>query len=332
MITEQQLQEVYEAVRTPYKYGAVIRTPGFLCDSPVVFAHAGKYYMSYVAVDDRCETGYRTHLAVSEDLLHFSDLGLILTDHHDWDSCQTGGYAQFIDNRFGASNEIERIDGQYLFAYLGGSKCGYEADPLSMGLATCREIEDRSSYRKLPEPILRGSDPDARRGETLTIYKGDMFRDPEQTLGHPYVMAYNAKDLSHRESIFLAVSDDGIHWDRFLDRAIISVFDCPDDIGINGDPQIVRMNGLYVMFYFVFDAKRKFTYNTFAVSEDLIHWIKWEGEPLMQSSCELDNVFAHKQWILKENGIVYQYYCAVNNKNERTIALATSVPLEPQNP
>ena len=36
-----------------------------------------------------------------------------------------------------------------------------------------------------------------------------------------------------------------------------------------------------------------------------------------------ESVYAHKQWVIKENDVVYHYYCAVN-ESERFIALATS--------
>ncbi len=318
------METIYEKVKTPYKYGVIKSSDKFLYDSPVVFKHNGKYYMTYVEIDAKCTGGYRTRLAVSSDLVHFDDIGYILTEHNGWDSVQSGGYAQFIDNEFGGSNEILRVNGKFTFAFLGGNKQGYETDPLSMGLAHCTDIENAASYKKFPAPILSGSDKDARRGETLTIYKGNMFEDKEKTLGFPYVCAYNAKDETHRESIFLAVSDDAEHWQRYGSGAIIAAWDCDPCIKINGDPQIVRIDEMYVMFYFVYDNVNGKAYNTFAVSKDLVHWTKWQGKPLMESSEPYDNVYAHKQWIIKENGIVYQYYCAVNDKNERTIALATS--------
>ena len=59
-------------------------------------------------------------------------------------------------------------------------------------------------------------------------------------------------------------------------------------------------------------------------SKDLVNWKAWKGEPLIKSECEWENRHAHKSCVIKENGVVYHYYCAVNDKNERFIALATS--------
>ncbi len=319
------LEKIYNQIKTPYKYGAVMKLDGRMTDSPVVFKRDNKYYMSFISIDSEAKTGYQTHIAESDDLLRWKVLGNILTETGEWDRAQSGGYAQLQDNLFGGSNELMTIDGQYLFAYLGGNLKGYETDPLSMGIATTPDFLTLDGYEKFPAPILSGSDSDARPGETLTIYKADMFYDRKRTLGYPYVNAYNAKDDTHRESIFLAVSNDGIHWKRYGEKAVIPVTECKDSVKINGDPQIVLIDGYYVMLYFIYEPGIG-AYNTFAVSDDLINWTKWDGEPLVKSELEWENVLAHKQWVIKENNVVYHYYCAVNRK-ERFIALATSQPM-----
>ncbi len=324
MINQQDLERIYETVKTPYKYGAVLKTAGKYCDSPVVFKHNGAYYMTCVEIDDQCKTGYRTKLLASDNLTEWNALGYILTEHNDWDSAQTGSYAQFVNNEFGGNNEIIKINGKYFVAYLGGSLKGYETDPLWMGLATCDDIENINGYRKLPKPILTTLDEDCREEESVTLYKADMFVDEKRTTGYPYVCAYNAKRADGRESIFLAVSNDAYTWKRYGDKAIVSVGECEPSIRINGDPQIVKIDDLYVMFYFIYDSAASRAWNTFAVSEDLLNWVKWNGKPLIESEHEWENVYAHKQWILKEKDTIYHFYCAVNDKNERFIALATN--------
>ena len=320
------LESIYEQLKTPFKYGAVLKMQGRKTDSPIVFHKNGKYYMSFVSIDDACKTGYSTHIAESMDLVHWTVLGEILKEHTEWDHAQSGGYAQLQDNRFGGSNELFVVDGKYLFAYIGGNLEGYETDPLSMGIAVTDDFLHFDGYRKYEKPVLSGSDADAREGETLTVYKADIFYDSKKTLGYPYVNAYNAKDRTHRESIFLAVSNDCVHWKRYGEKAIIPVSECADSVKINGDPQIIMVDGYYVMLYFVYDEAVG-TYNTFAVSSDLMHWTKWDGEPLVKPEFAWESQYAHKQWVIKENGIVYHYYCAVN-ETERFIALATSKPLE----
>lgn len=320
------LKEIYEQIKTPYKYGAVLKRNGYYYDSPIAFKHGGEFYLTCVEIDAQCTTGYKTKVFASKNLLDWQELGYVLTENNGWDCAQTGGYAQFVDNKFGGSNQIEKIGGKYLLAYIGGAHRGYETDPLWMGLATCEQIEDLHSYKKMEKPILTTLDDDCRTGESATLYKADMFVDERCTTGHKYVMAYNAKGPTGRESIFLAVSNDGYNWQRYGKKAIIAAEDCDDCIVINGDPQIVEMDGLYVMFYFMYDGKN--AWNTFAISHDLLHWEKWQGKPLVQSEYPWENVFAHKQWVIKEGNQVYHFYCAVNDKNERYIALATQKEIE----
>ena len=321
------LEEVYDKIKTPYKYGPVLKFDGRMTDSPIVFKVNGKWHMSFISIDEECKTGYKTHIATSDDLLHWQHVGDVLKESGAWDSAQSGGYAQLQDNLFGGSNELLRVNGKYLFAYVGGNANGYETDPLSMGIATTDDILDFDGYKKHTFPVLTGKDRDARKGETLTIYKANIFHDRLRTLGYDYVNAYNAKDETHRESIFLAVSDDCINWKRYGDGAIIPVTECNESVKINGDPQIVMIDGYYVMFYFIYDTALGGAYNTFAVSEDLNHWTKWDGEPLIKPEYEWENVHAHKQWVIKENDTVYHYYCAVNDHHQRFIALATSQPM-----
>ena len=77
------------------------------------------------------------------------------------------------------------------------------------------------------------------------------------------------------------------------------------------------------MFFFVY-KKDKPAFNTFACSRDLKNWTVWDGKPLIESEQEWENVHAHKTWFIHNNGVNYHFYCAVNDKNERFIAVATS--------
>lgn len=325
MIDKYVMEEIYNEIKTPYKYGAVLKCDDYFTDSPVVFRRGDKWFMSLVRIDKQLKTGYHTLLCESDDLIHWSEVGRVLGKCGEWDSAQSGGYAQFIDCEFGGSSEISTVDGKYAFAYIGGSANGYETDPLSIGMSFADELTDADSYKRLPSPVLAPYDDDARRGETLTLYKPAMFEDKARTTGHRYVCAYNAKDKTNRESIFLAVSDDGEKWQRYGENAVIPVWECADDVLINGDPQIITLNGHYVMLYFVCDKDG--AHDTFAVSDDLIHWTKWDGEPLVKPVEEWENRFAHKPWVVKHNGVVYHFYCAVNESWDRFIALAASKEL-----
>src|SRR5262245_7556704 len=76
-ISPDDMQRVYDEVKTPFKYGIVLRPDEHeTIDCPSVFRFGGKWYMAYIAIKDKI--GYETFLAGSEDLLRWKKLGKIL--------------------------------------------------------------------------------------------------------------------------------------------------------------------------------------------------------------------------------------------------------------
>ena len=71
------------------------------------------------------------------------------------------------------------------------------------------------------------------------------------------------------------------------------------------------------MFYFVHSGTTGKAPSTGLQAYDLIHWTDWKGENLIESSQPYDERFAHKSSVVKYNGVVYHFYCAVNKKDER---------------
>ena len=325
-VSKETMQAVYEKIKTPYKYGAVVKDEEFMTDSPTVFKYDGKWYMYYIMINrDTEKSGYETHFASSENLFEWKYEGRIFerAEEDRWDSKQIAGYAAFPDINFGGTNELSKVNGKYYMAYLGGNLNGYETDPLSMGLSY--SDKPNGKFTRFEKPIMTPFDKDVRREEAKTLYKSYMFIDEAMTLGHRYINCYNAKPDDDKERIFLAVSDDGENWTRYLDKPVIDETNTKGHL-ISGDPQIVKIDDLYVMFYFKF-GEGAGAYNTFACSYNLTDWTVWEGEPLVKSELEWENVHAHKSYVIKDKDVVYHFYCAVNDKNERFIALATSKPL-----
>ncbi len=237
-ITADEMQMLYEQIKTPRKVGAVIRLEDAFTDSPSVFRFQDSIYMYYAAISKNCaDSGYETHLSVSEDLLHWHPLGKILERKKEdrWDSKQCAAYAAFPDITYGGSNTLHTVNGKYYISYLGGNQDGYEPDLLSMGLAKSDSPIDRDGFTRLKRPILRPEDPDARPQEQKTLYKSFLFEDRECLTGFRYVNAYNAKSPEMRERIFLAVSNDGEHWERFGTDAVIDE--------ITGDPKATHQRG-----------------------------------------------------------------------------------------
>ncbi len=335
-VPEEVMKKIYEEVKTPYKYGLVLAPSdnNHKMDCPTVFREKGKWYMSYLVYDGKSGKsgrGYETWLAESDDLLEWKTLGRILSFPEKgsgrWDENQRAGYVGLIDYEWGGTYRAQQVNNKYWMPYFGGTGQGYEQGRLEEGMAyTEGDITRPHEWKSLDKPILSPLDPDKGWWENITQYKPTVIWDKKKTLGAPFVMFYNAGGINPEnkvkaERIGIALSDDMIRWRRYHGNPIVN-----HEEGITGDGVIQQMGEVYVMFYFgAFRKNRPYkAFNTFACSYDLIHWTDWEGEDLIIPSERYDNLFAHKSCVVKWEGSVYHFYCAVNEHDQRGIALAVS--------
>ena len=317
LVPEETMRRIYTEVQTPYKYGIVMpQEEGDMIDSGKVFRFRGHWYMSYLRMLGG--VGYVARMARSDDLIHWEAIGTTMPFREcGWDAWQASPSPALVDYQWGGSCEIQSFQDRYWFTYIGGAGKGYEPDPLKIGLAWTDDPASGQPFSRLPEPIMSENDPDARPFEKTTLYQTNVMRVDRSLLGAEFLCFYNAKDENSVERIGLAVSDDMIHWRRRGDGPLID-----NHSGISGDPQIVRIEDYWVMFYFGAFWQPK-AFDTFAVSKDLLHWTKWEGEPLVQPSRKYDETYAHKPCVIKYDDVVYHFYCAVGDQG-RCIALSTS--------
>jgi len=338
-VPQSKMAEIYEQVKTPYKYGLVLAptTNNYKIDCPTVFQKDGKWYMTYVIYNGRTGTdgrGYETWMAESDDLLHWTTKGRILSfKENTWDQSQRGGFPALPDMEWGGSYGLQSWKGKYWMTYIGGANSGYEAGPLSIGLAwtDIKNLGKAVEWPSSKNPILSIKDKDAQWFENLTQYKSTIYWDKAKTLGAPFVMYYNAGGVHPEtklkgERIGIALSKDLKKWKRYPGNP---VFGHEIQGMITGDAQIQKFGDLYVMFYFAaFNTNKLYkAYNTFACSYDLIHWYDWQGDDLIIPSKTYDDLFAHKSYVVNHKGVVYHFYCAVNKFDQRGIAVATSKPM-----
>ena len=325
------MQKIYQEIKTPFKYGLVMVPPvaSKKMDCPSVFRKGKLWYMTYLIYDGR---GYETWLAKSSDLLHWQNMGRIMSFSKDstrWDWNQKAGYISLQDFTWGGSYQLLKYDGKYWMSYFGGNTTGYEAGLLSIGIAyTSKNPATVHEWNYLDKPVLMSTDPNVRWWENRTMYKNSIIWDKSKLTGYPFVMYYNAKGDSLKpkrgaERIGMAVSNDMIHWERFMKDPVLN-----HHKGITGDPYIQKIGNAWVMFYFgAFWPNTNGAFNRFACSYDLVHWTDWMGDNLIEPSEPYDEVFAHKSFVVKYDGVVYHFYCAVDKANNRGIAVATSKDL-----
>ena len=347
-ISKNVMQKIYDEVKTPYKYGMVVAPKDnyHQIDCPMVYREGDKWYMTYVVYNGKDGTdgrGYETWLATSDDLLQWKTLGRLLCyADKGWDMNQRAGYPALIDWTWNGSYEMAKYKGRHWMSYFGGEGTGYEAirKPLNMGMASTKgDITQAHPWETSPSPVLSINDKSAQWWEKLTHYKSTVYWDKNKTLGKPFVMFYNAGGINpanqlKAERIGIALSGNMTSWRRLPLRTAkrktgnpVFFHEAPGII--TGDAQIVKFPHYYVMFYFsAYNPERKYNaYNTFAVSRDLVNWQDWEGADLVYPSKPYDDMFAHKSYVLKHQGVVYHFYCAVNHAGQRGIAVATSVPM-----
>src|SRR5699024_3288724 len=297
-------------------------------DCPSVFRKGGRWYMTYIKYDGR---GYETWLAKSKDLLHWKNLGKLLSfsDSTDWDNNQKAGYVSLEDYRWGKSYKLQKYNGKYWMSYFGGRSTGYEKGLLSIGIAyTKKNPAKPHEWKRLDQPVLSVKDKDVSWWDNHKLYKSTIIWDKSELTGHPFVMYYNANgdsisETKGAERIGMAVSDDMIHWDRYGENPVLD-----HHTGITGDAYIQKIGDVWVMFYFgAFWPHTSGAFNRFACSYDLVHWTDWKGKNLIEPSEPYDEVFAHKSFVVKWKGVVYHFYCAVNKPFQRGIAVATSKDL-----
>ncbi|MBN1868720.1 hypothetical protein JW916_15675 [Candidatus Sumerlaeota bacterium] len=299
-----------EPLRTPIKVPHLVLSPSYrqgefdshAVDCPFVFRHEGRYYMTYVGWD---RIGYRTGLASSIDLLHWTKEGMILDRGPEGSPTQFNAALMNIlrDNDLYGAGELKKIDGRFVGTYHAYPKPGYEEGPAVIGLCWSDDLR----RWELDDPILSASDgADWERGG---LYKSWLV-EYEGT----YHLYYNAKTTAKHwnEQIGVATSKDLADWKRYEGNPIVrngekGAF----DDRFAADPVVLCHEGVWYMFYYGLSTRRGGR-DLVARSTDLLHWEKAD-EVLVDLGPEgaVDDLLAHKPGVIARDGRLYHFYCAV---------------------
>lgn len=333
-VSAEKMTAIYNEVKTPHKYGLVMvpASDSEKMDCPTVFRRGDMWYMTYLTFGGR---GYETWLAKSKDLLNWEKMGKLLSFNDDstaWDANQNAGYNALTSTTWGGDYKLAKYKGKYWMSYFGGNQKGYEAGLLSIGMAyTKKDPATVHEWQRINHPVLSSNDSDVRWWENKKLFKSSVIWDKQKLTGYPFVMYYNAngdtakdnKKTRWYERIGMAVSNDMVNWKRIQTEPLVH-----HPVGITGDPVFQKIGDVWVMFYFgAFWQDRKGAFNRFACSYDLQNWTDWAGDNLVESTEPYEDLYAHKSFVIKHDGVVYHFYCAVNKKDQRGIAVATSKDL-----
>ncbi|WP_233566863.1 glycoside hydrolase family protein [Cohnella endophytica] len=295
-------------------------------DSPFVFYHGDRYMMTYIGFDG---LGYQTALAESDDLIHWRSLGTILrrNEGNDWDRIGAAGtWLLKESDEISERPVLKKVDGKYWMVYHSYPEEGYECGPAEIGLAWTTD-EDLLEWNRLERPVFSWQGgADWERGG---LYKACLL-EHEGT----YYLFYNAKNDGERwhEQTGVAMSQDLLHWSRYEGNPVLRNIPGSWQSAFVSDPCVVKDGNKWVMFYFGFDGSH--AQEGLAVSDNLLDWKRAE-EPIVRHGApgDLDELHAHKPYVLRHNEVLYHYYCAVRpvryedvilGNEYRTITVAAS--------
>jgi predicted GH43/DUF377 family glycosyl hydrolase len=313
-----------DGLRTPHKSNRLVIAPSYrkgdfdshLCDCPFPFRHAGRFWMTYVGHDG---IGYRTGLASSDDLVHWTKEGLILDRGPKGSPTEFNAALTCIlrDNELMGSGELRKTRDRphpagmrsvpsFLGTYHAYPAAGYEAGPACISLCWSDDLR----HWELDEPILRAEDGAAWE-------RGGLYKSWLTEHAGRYYLFYNAKDRPDwpwREQTGVAWSDDLKRWTRCAGNPVLrnGPAGAIDEL-FASDPVVLRLDGRWIMFYFG-NAADGHARDGAAVSDDLIHWTKLnDSKPLLDvgPAGSIDSTHAHKPGVIASGGVLYHFYCAV---------------------
>jgi predicted GH43/DUF377 family glycosyl hydrolase len=259
--------------------------------NPDILIYKDKFFLYYrgQGADGKDRIGVMT---VDKDKFD----GINFIDHPNNPIIDVGAPGTF-DSKYVLDPAAVEIDGKIRLYYSGISGTYQEGEfPDSIGLAVS---EDGYHFTKHGTPLFTGRSPEVvyKDGKFYMIYLKSTHR------------GYFINGLYE---IWLAISDDGIHFEDYGDRPILpSGKDGEwDSYGLT-TPRLLYEDGIYFLIYAGDDTHYDYSKNFgLAASRDLINWTKYSGNPIYHRG-EPGTSDEGGIWFpafIKVNGTYYMWY------------------------
>lgn len=282
-----------------------------------------KWYMTFIGFDGQ---GYQSFVAVSNDLIHWKQLGLAMgygpKGEFDHGGVVLGAYL-YETYDIAAPRQLKKHNGKYWSLYGAyRNQGGYEVRPGYEGVATSDDGIHWRRSKEQPNYILSVHERDVKPWEKDCIYQPWLVEHQGK-----YYNFYNAAN-GHVEQIGMTTSTDLLHWNRYADNPVIRNRPNLEDARMAADGKVFRDGDHWVMFYF--GVKDAHAHVMVAFSRDLTHWTA-RRDPIVLAGGHphgLDSDHAHKISLVfnPKNETWYMFYNAVGTKG-RGIGLLTNKPL-----
>ena len=191
------MERVYDAVKTPYKYGVILRPgDGESVDCPNVFRHGGQLVHALRRHPERDRLRDPPGRERRPAPLDAGRAPCCPSATAGWDRWQADASLALVDPAWGGSAALQPFDGRYWISYFGGAKQGYEPDPLSLGSRVdARRPRGRAPWTRLEENPVLTPEP-ARRA---AVRAGHALQEP-RSLGQGRVPRLPLRHVLQRQA------------------------------------------------------------------------------------------------------------------------------------
>lgn len=299
---------------TPFKYGRPVIAPSgeagrfdrYGVDNMRICRHNGMFYMFYIGFDG---IGYRTALAVSENLLDWVPKGIVLDrgSGHPWDTNGRAISSLLCDVDLYGNRTLIKHEGKYWMFYHAYPGTGYETGAAANGLAWSTDNALLDWHCEESPVFVKGKDGAWDGGglySTWIVPRDDGF-----------LLYYNGKergDFPWHEQVGVAFSEHLHDWKRYEKNPILritkdhwdSLFSCGQHVLFDSQKQ------RWVMFYCGFDGRH--AQDGVAIGTNMLDFRKYE-KPILPYGVpgSLDATHAHKPCVIWHDNMLWHFYCAV---------------------